>query len=516
MQTALAQSDGDLTLWEYWVKHRALISDMRHWDKGANDDTSKAAGKKGAKASTMRTYHHYMVLITHNLLPGKPMSELSAFELLDAVSRTRKANGKPCKESTLKTRISLLNDIYNYAEDRGDACNDLQWVSKRETNYFFRELMLPAKERQEAFQELLKKNRKKLRSLTAAQQRRLVDLIVKHIETDGRYLALAILLYTGMRPSECRGLIWADFVPFRDHPDRHMLSVTRQGGKKRWELVDRLKRPSSYRKIGVHFELEEIIRRRLDFVRGHIASKKGLDHLHMCCFENEFDQGCTHSQLATFVVSILRNSIKVTGDVFFTCAMDMYAYEDTDPLGNPEDCQVCTYLLRHNFWTWLQSGTELTAEEKRYYMGHAIYDGHTDKRLEFNHEDRLWDILLKQDHLVKSPTLHESAHHTTISAHGSSSIPNTGFQVLHVPRELLRTGGTLTILARAHDVDCPIVIKTLSPTKNVYKGDSKLQVHLAAMPHTREGMYRGATNCDYDNWRDAKRGDWGVDLPSAT
>lgn len=64
-----------------------------------------------------------------------------------------------------------------------------------------------------------------------------------------------------------------------------------------------------------------------------------------------------------------------------TCTQDMFAYED-DLLpadgAEAEDLQVSTYLLRHDFWTWMQASTELSAEQKRYFFGHSIMDGGSD------------------------------------------------------------------------------------------------------------------------------------------
>ena len=46
---------------------------------------------------------------------------------------------------------------------------------------------------------------KKVRSLTIWQREKLVELLIKGIEQDGRYLALALIFYCGLRPAEVRG-----------------------------------------------------------------------------------------------------------------------------------------------------------------------------------------------------------------------------------------------------------------------------------------------------------------------
>lgn len=496
---------GGLSLPDYWKLSRDAIAIERHWGTITRTTLN---GKPKVERTVDEKRAIYIRQCDRNMnavaqfLPNKPMADLSAFELLHAIQKSKTANGKVYAESTLKGRLSLLRDIYDFAEDRGDACNDLGHINDKRLRYYLKGVGLPPKERQKIFRQLAKENRSKARSLTPSQQAKLVRIILEHIEEDGRYLALAILLYTGMRPSECRGLCWYDWVSFLSHPERHMLPLSRQRDDKN-QLVDRLKRPASYRKIGVHFELEKIIQQRLDFTLKHFSSFEDIASFPMCCYKNEFAKGCTSSQLGIFATKILKESIHVSEETMMTCTQDMFAYEDDllpADVAEAEDLQVSTYLLRHDFWTWMQASTELSAEQKRYFFGHSIMDGGSDQRPLYNDETILWEMLVKLDHTIKYLPLHESRLRGTIAPDACLSIPNMGRYTLQLSPELLRTGGRVTIVVQANEYDDPITVKTLSPTKTVFQ-QIPLQLQATLLPHTREETYRRKSNTDYDNHR---------------
>lgn len=492
------RTDGDLSLPQYWKRHQDAIANLRKW--GCLREASQKKPSAERRILTIQQYDRAMEILSQ-FLPNKPMASLTAFELLQAVQKSKVVNGKVYSDSTLEGRLSLLRDIYDFAQDRGDACNDLQYINKKQLTHFLRAVNLSSKERKAIVKQLSEETRSKKRSLTAAQQAKLVAIFLDHIEEDGRYLMLAILLCTGMRPSECRGLNWFDWVSFTDHPERHMLPVDRQRGDHN-ELVDRLKRPGSYRKIGVHIELEEIINRRLTFTLKHFSSFQEIASYPMCSYKNEFAHGCSRTQLSTFAVKVLEDSIRVSNEVMETCIWDMYAYEnDLLPKNedDAEDLRVCTYLLRHDFWTWMQASTELSEDEKRYLFGHAIYDGMVDKRPMFNYENWLWDMLLKLDHTVKYLPLHEIKFRGILGPDSSLSAPNVGQFTLRLSPELLRTGGQVTIMMQANEYDDPISMKTLTPTKTIFQGEQCLQLQALLLPHTREDTYRHRINTDYDN-----------------
>ena len=197
-----------------------------------------------------------------------------------------------------------------------------------------------------------------------------------------------------------------------------------------------------------------------------------MEEYPLCCFENQFERGCTSAQLSTFATKVLRESVRITEEVFSLCAMDMFDHGgDLHALNaeDQEDLKVSTYLLRHDFWTWMQATTELTAEEKRYFFGHTIFDGKTDLRPLYNNEDILWDLLLKLDHTIKFLPLHKTRISGFLRPGSELSAPNKGIYTLHLSTELLREGGHVFIVLQANEYDDPINLKCLTPTRNVFR-----------------------------------------------
>ena len=491
---------GGLSLSEYWEYSKQTIADIRKWGTVARSSSGQnQRSKEENRNKYMKQCDHHIAILAQ-YLPNKSMSDLSAFELLKAVETSQYAKKKPYSVSTLKSRLSILRDIYDYAEDCGHACNELRYIGEKCINSIFKVASLPDKKQREHLRKLARESGTKARSLTCEQQEKLVETILNHIEEDGRYLMLAVLLYTGMRPSECRGLNWYDLIPFRSHPERHMLPLDRQRDDANG-LIDRLKRPASYRKVGVHIKLEEIISRRRKFVRGHYASDEDIASLPLCCFENKFERGCTRSQLSIFAAKMLKEVIHVSEEVMDYCMLDMLAYESDTNTNDSEDIIVTTYLLRHDFWTWMQASTELSAEEKRYFFGHAIYDGKVDRRPVYNNEDVLWDMLLKLDHTIKFLPLHEVRMNGSLKPEAGLSATNKGVYTLQLTPELLREGGHVTIVLQANEYDDPIAMKTLSPTRNVFQQEP-LKLKATVLPHIREESSRKKLNTDYDNWKE--------------
>ena len=498
-----AKLSGELSLPAYWKLSRDSIATVRKW----GTITRTSSGGPGKEKSTEEKRETYIRQCDRNMeilskfLPDKPMVDLSAFELLQAVQLSKYSNGKEYAESTLKGRLSLLRDIYSFAEDRGDASNDLDYISDKQLQYYLKAVGMTPKERKKIFRDLVKDTRAKARSLLPSQQAKLVRIILDHIQEDGRYLALAILLYTGMRPSECRGLCWCDLVSFLSHPERHLLPVGRQRDKYGQALVDRLKRPASYRKIGVHFELEKIIQSRLDFTLKSFSSFDEISLFPMCSYKNEFSRGCTYAELNNFASDILKKSIRVSEEVMTNCTLDLLLSEEdllpSDKDG-AEDLRIVTYVLRHDFWTWMQASTELSADEKRYLFGHAIYNGKTDIRPLYNNEDILWDMLIKLDHTIKYYPLHAPLFQGEIGPVSTLSAPNKGHYTLTLSPELLRTGGRVTMVLQANEYDDPIIMKTLSSAKSIFQ-NAPLHLQATLLPHTREETYRKKSNLDYDN-----------------
>ncbi len=87
---------------------------------------------------------------------------------------------------------------------------------------------------------------------------KLSQILQEGITKDGRYCALAIMLYTGARPAEVRALRWGDLVPFLDHPDHLLMRLYRTLDPK-GRPKSSMKTTNAYRSIPIHFELLQLL-----------------------------------------------------------------------------------------------------------------------------------------------------------------------------------------------------------------------------------------------------------------
>ena len=99
---------------------------------------------------------------------------------------------------------------------------------------------------------------------------KLSQILQEGITKDGRYCALAIMLYTGARPAEVRALRWGDLVPFLDHPEHLLIRLHRTLDQK-GHPKSTMKTTNAYRSIPVHFELAQLLNIRYRSVLTHLG-----------------------------------------------------------------------------------------------------------------------------------------------------------------------------------------------------------------------------------------------------
>lgn len=116
----------------------------------------------------------------------------------------------------MRSVLSCLCDIFRYAQKNGHVYNVLAFYGRRKSGAKeIYDLIDPTKSEEEQRMDLEEYTEtvqylKKVRSLTIWQREKLVELLIKGIERDGRYLALALIFYCGLRPAEVRGVTFAD------------------------------------------------------------------------------------------------------------------------------------------------------------------------------------------------------------------------------------------------------------------------------------------------------------------
>lgn len=191
-----AKPDRDCTLLELWSRYFMQIALFRCFQSPEETCASYTA----------------ILTIIEKAISGKTARNMTAFDCWDAVQsvlyKTKgKHAGEPYSTSTLLSRLTVIRDIYLFAETRAICCNPLwipPWELIDEKGIDF---CRSSDEIREALRKKVAAKKIKPRYLTLQQERRLLRKIVEHIGEDGRWLGLAIYLYVGVRPAEGRGIL---------------------------------------------------------------------------------------------------------------------------------------------------------------------------------------------------------------------------------------------------------------------------------------------------------------------
>lgn len=487
---------------DYWDRHKLEISNNRGWDCkgtcGEKPQCLRNCQKENVRTETMGTlhdynrYNHYVATYL-----TKPISEISFMEVCDAIGAVRRAHGYSA--STAGGIASAVRRVFEFAHEHGDAA-DITDYTRGNPEVGLDILVLLGSDRSEDYiREELRKERERLanitKSLTIWQLEKLVSILWERIEEDGRYSLICLMLYAGVRPAEGRALRWKDIVSFLDHPEREIINVynTRDGNG---GIKSLLKSDNAYRRIPVHFELKALLEKRKKYVMEHADGP--IDNLPICCFKNDFDRSCRDYEAAVLAQKVF-NCLRIS-------QLDFYAYQVerlsekflNKNYGKEDDDQHLTlYVLRRNYWTWLQSSTRLSDENKRLIMGHELPEGQT--RKEKNDENRLWAILEQMDACVISKKLHKRQLVAKIDNKEPAYIVDQGVCLIHLSEETLATGSILCISATTEEAGDPIRLKALTPVRSV--GGIVPNVHVVGVPpKLRKGI-----NCQFENWQAHQR-----------
>lgn len=128
-------------------------------------------------------------------------------------------------------------------------------------------------------------------------------------------------------------------------------------------------------------------------------------------------------------------------------------------------------------------------------MGHEMDLNGQSQRPKYNDENRLWAILQKMNRCVLSKELHQQSLYATPITNQPIFVDNKGLVRIVVTKEMLKSGGSLSINATTTEAGDGITIRSLSPVKKL--GGLMVTAKIAPYPcvHISEGI-----NCEYENW----------------
>lgn len=466
----MKKEDSELSLQEYWEKFKFTIADRNRWACAGEEACVVSCGEtcwkcctqkaiRSRYCSTLRSYTNYIERLSE-FVKDKPISELSLEDIKFAIGNIQSKAGGPYSEATLDTVRSVLNGLFAFAAARSDAYNIMKglYVKRKGTVEEKHGGLLhllhvcrdkPAAMRESIARELTKCGHK-TKSLTISQLEKLTQILWEEIESDGRICLIALMLYAGIRPAEARALRWKDIVPLYDYPDIKVINVYRIRNK-HGKISLYPKTDNAYRRVPVHPELAAFLKKRMEYVQ-QSCSGNSIDEMPICCRGNDFTRPCKDYEVALMADEIF-SQIRIKQE-------DMYIYALEFELEKLEhhcekldrEQQLTLYVLRRNFWTWLEALTPLTDMEKRYVMGHEMNVDNHSIRSSYNDENRLYDIYVGMSTCVISRDRHLEIITISVDSSNPVYISDAGIQKLVISEELRKKGGRLIIDATTMEI----------------------------------------------------------------
>lgn len=487
-----------LTLGKYWDIHKLTIANRRGWECKGECGEKPLCLKKCEKLKhrltaegTLRNYDRYVRYVAARV-SNQAISELSLFTLYKAVGEVRRENNYS-PSTAAGVIMPALRQIFTFAAEHGDAADitGYEWKGAGSLDVM---ALLGSGESEDYIRQALRDERDRLAnktmSLTIWQIKHLVELLWEQIELDGRYCLICLMLYAGVRPAEGRALRWKDVVPFIDHPEREIINVY-QIRDAQGCLQQRAKTDNAYRRIPVHIELAAYLRKRRNFVEAY--TEGAIDDLPICCFENDFSRPCRDYEAAELAKRLLDRVRLLKEDLYayqIECLSENYEGAIT-PFG--EEQHLTLYVLRRNFWTYMQACTTLSDLEKRVLMGHELEEWQS--RREENDENTLWVIMTKLDHMMLSKELHIPSI-TVKSDDGKLLVNNQGVLYIQLTPEALAKGAKVRMVLISEEAGDKVHLKVLSSVRGI--GGIPVQAYVTGAPALPSN--RGI-NLDFSMWQ---------------
>ena len=389
-----------------------------------------------------------------------------------------------------------MRRIFEYAHSQGAANNILKYLYRvKGGEELIRALAKNSGFKREKLAALQEKNRDKVRSLTVRQVENLTDILRATIHHDGRVCAIAIMLYAGLRPAECRALCWRDITPFLDDSSRHLINVHRTRDGKAM-LQNRAKTRNAYRRIPVHIELEELLQMCSSYVQDRYNGDIGA--LPVCCMENQFGIPCKDYQVANKAEELFTRLN--ASDLLCGCQIDALLEQLDDGMLHEEGQHLTLYALRRNFWTWMASQTQLSDFDKRYVMGHEMDVDGKSVRPQYNDENRLYALGQKMDRCILNKTLHEPSIVLPLQPDKITVIKNRGIFRVNITEKMLQSGKKLHLHLTTEEPGEAVYLTALSANRQLGVGYEVKMMPVPVSENTAVGI-----NTEYENWTAHKR-----------
>ena len=349
----------------------------------------------GWAPSTITQYERYMKKIDDVLAPltfeeiDEPMVQEAAQKVRMS---SRRKNG--FSDSTLEMMVSIFRDLCRFAEHCADGlyfdvCANQKWrfpEVEKKTPLAQRTKAEIEQERKEQ----IRRATRLPRSLTLLQEQHLVRQLTRNYARRGSYMALALMLYLGLRPSECLGVTFGDIRPLYGYEDQiRCIYIYKQ--RKNDETVNyRLKTRNAYRILPIPSELDALLRQREKGMRTRLSGD--LSEYPIVCKDTKWSEACKRRTALELCAGLLRKEFQDQQAI-----ADLTAEMNQDTAFEEKD--ITSYLLRRNFATAMVSVCGMEEDELQYLMGHDILD-EQEVRSDFTDADFLARIWRKMNRRV--------------------------------------------------------------------------------------------------------------------
>ncbi len=360
--------------------------------------------------STIEQYTRYIEIVDEKL-DGAPFEEIDEPNFREAVQKVREQSRrkKPYSDRTLEMMGSIFRDLCRFAERCSDGlyfdvCANQAWRVSPTA-----ETKKPAGKKTKA--DIARERREQIqratrlpRSLTLLQEQHLIRQLTHNYVRRGSYMALAMMLYLGMRPSECLGLTFGDIRPLYGYQDEiRCLYIYKQ--RKEDNAVDyRLKTRNAYRILPIPSELDALLRQREKGMRTRLDGD--LSAYPIVCKDTKWIEPCKRRTALELCAGLLRKEFRDE-----TAIADLTTEMNRDAAFEEKD--ITAYLLRRNFATAMVSVCGMEEDELQYLMGHDILD-EQEMRSDFTDADFLARLWHKMNRRVLWDNIPENDMHLVI------------------------------------------------------------------------------------------------------
>lgn len=195
-------------------------------------------------------------------------------------------------------------------------------------------------------------------------------------------------------------------------------------------------------------------------MKAHLPAETDIGALPICCFKNEFFRFCREFELVNLGKEVMQKIGLTTEDYAF-----FYADTILAPNIGKGEISFHLYILRRNFYSWLQGLSQLSQLERSYLMGHSMVVNQEDLRPSYNSEDALYRILQIMDRVMLNPAQLRPPYIQTLRPETPIQISNQGAIIFSIPPKYLTSSCEIRLSLLAGEPDSHITVSARSPVR---------------------------------------------------